>query len=130
MCRRGWETGEHLLIHCAVASDLWNAVLRSFEVCWVFPKRIVDLLFGWYNSWGNQVSAIWNLVPLCLMWIVWRERNQRTFEDMELSTIKLIELFFGLLFDWVRAWGLIPMSSLPDFVASLSFSCIPNSTIL
>uniref|UniRef100_A0A2N9G0Y7 Uncharacterized protein n=1 Tax=Fagus sylvatica TaxID=28930 RepID=A0A2N9G0Y7_FAGSY len=27
MCRSGWETGEHLLIHCTLASDLWYAVL-------------------------------------------------------------------------------------------------------
>jgi hypothetical protein len=124
MCRRGQETGEHLLIHCVVASDLWYAVLRSFGVYWVFPKRIMDLLFGWYNGCGKHVSAIWNLVPLCLMWTIWRERNRRIFEDVELSTTKLLELFFGLLFDWARAWGLTPLLSLPDFVASLSFSCI------
>ena len=130
MCRSGWESGEHLLIHCAVASELWYAVLRSFGVHWVFPNRIVELLYGWYNSWGKQVSAIWNLVLLCLMWTVWRERNRRTFEDEELTTMKLIELFFGLLFDWARAWawGLAPMLSLPYFVASLNFSCIHNST--
>ena len=128
MCRSGWETGEHLLIHCALASKLWYAVLRSFGVCWVFPNRIVDLLFGWYNSCGKHVSAVWNLVPLCLMWTVWRERNRRTFEDVELSTIKLIELFFGLLFDWAWVWGLTSMLSLADFVASLSFYCIRNST--
>ena len=128
MCRSGWEIGEHLLIHCVVASDLWYAVLRSFGIRWVFSNCIVDLFFGWYNSCGKHVSAIWNLVPLCLMWTIWRERNRRTFEDVELSTIKLIELFFGLLFDWAWAWGLSPMLSLADFVASLSFYCIRNST--
>uniref|UniRef100_A0A2N9EUJ9 Reverse transcriptase zinc-binding domain-containing protein n=1 Tax=Fagus sylvatica TaxID=28930 RepID=A0A2N9EUJ9_FAGSY len=127
MCRKGWETGDHLLIHCVVATDLWSAVLRSFGVCWVFPNSIKDLVYGWFNSFGKHDSAIWNLVPLCLMWTVWRERNQRTFEDLEQSTSKLVELFFGLLFDWARVGGLTPMNSLADFSTSLCFSCIRSS---
>ena len=127
MCRNGWETGDHLLIHCVMASDLWSAVLRSFGVCWVFPNRIMDLLSGWYNSFGKHDSEVWNLVPLCLMWTVWCERNQCTFEDVEHSNSKLTELFFGLLFDWAQVGGLTPMHFLADFVASLCFTCISSS---
>jgi hypothetical protein len=58
MCKSGWETGEHFLIHCALASDLWFVVLHSFGVCWVFPNRIVDLLFGWYNSFRKHDSKV------------------------------------------------------------------------
>uniref|UniRef100_A0A2N9FZT4 Reverse transcriptase domain-containing protein n=1 Tax=Fagus sylvatica TaxID=28930 RepID=A0A2N9FZT4_FAGSY len=84
MCRNGWETWDHLLLHCVQASFLWSAVLRSFGVCWVFPNSIKDL-YGWFNSFGKHESEIWNLVPLCLLWTVWRERNQRIFDDMEHS---------------------------------------------
>jgi hypothetical protein len=130
MCRSDWETGDHLLIHCTMASVLWSAVLHSFGVCWVFPNRIVDLLFGWHNSFGKYESGVWNLVPLCLMWTVWRERNRRTFEDEEHSATKLIQLFFGLLFDWARVWGITPMASLADFFVSLNSSWTPNSDIV
>jgi hypothetical protein len=124
MCRSDWETGDHLLIHCTMASALWSSVLRSFGVCWVFPNHIVDLLFGWHNSFGKHDSGVWNLVPLCLMWAVWCARNRRTFDDEELSNSRLIQLFFGLLFDWARVWDFTPMTSLADFVASLSFSWV------
>jgi hypothetical protein len=67
-------------------------------------------------------SSVWNLVLLCLMWIIWRERNGRIFEDKDHSKTKLIELFFGTLFDWARVWGLTSAVSLADFVASLSFA--------
>jgi hypothetical protein len=30
----------------------------------------------WEASFG-----IWNLVPLCLMWTIWRERNARVFDE-------------------------------------------------
>jgi hypothetical protein len=66
MCRHDGETGNHLLIHCTLASDLWHVILRSFGVLWVFPNNIADLLFGWFNCFGKPNSSVWNLVPLCL----------------------------------------------------------------
>ena len=42
----------------------------------------------------------WNLVPLCLMWCIWRERNQRTFDDLDRSDDQLLALFIGSLFYW------------------------------
>uniref|UniRef100_A0A2N9GH99 F-box associated beta-propeller type 3 domain-containing protein n=1 Tax=Fagus sylvatica TaxID=28930 RepID=A0A2N9GH99_FAGSY len=106
------------------ASDLWSSVLRSFGVLWVFPDHITDLLSGWYNYFGKHNSMVWNLVPLCLMWTVWREGNRHTFEDEEQYMTKLLELFYGLLFDWAQVWGLTLEKSLAAFVVSLSFSQI------
>ncbi len=130
MCRSAEETGTHLLIHCAMASDLWHMVLRSFGVIWVFPNNIGDLLFGWFNYFGKHKSSIWNLVPHCLMWTVWRERNSRIFEDEEHSKTKLSELFFGLLFDWARVWGFTLEVSLANFVVSLDFTIVSASNLL
>ena len=122
MCRLDGETGSHLMIHCSLASGLWHSVLRSFGVVWVFPDSIINLLYGWYNRFGKHDSSVWNLVPLCLMWIIWRERNSRVFEDKDHSQSKLTELFFGTLFDWARVGGFTSAMSLADFVVSLSFS--------
>jgi hypothetical protein len=37
-------------------------------------------------------------VPSCVMWALWRERNNCTFEDVELSVDKLIESCMSSLF--------------------------------
>jgi hypothetical protein len=105
MCRMDGEFGNHLLIHCSLASDLWNIALSSFGVLWVFSDNVANLLYGWYNYFGKHNFSVWNLVPLCLMWTIWRERNSRIFEDKDHSKTKLTELFFGTLFDWARVWG-------------------------
>ena len=42
-------------------------------------------LFSWWNWLGKHSSYIWNLVPLCLMWCIWKERNRQTFEDLDRS---------------------------------------------
>ena len=42
-------------------------------------------------------STIWNMVPACLMWQIWRQRNTRTFEDVERSVDLLKSLLIGTL---------------------------------
>ena len=83
LCKSHWETGDHLLLHCEIASALWVFVSQTFGIHWVIPAKVIDLLFGWHNWFGRHSSDIWNLVPLCLMWSLWQERNRCIFEDLE-----------------------------------------------
>ena len=96
-------------------------VFITFGLSWVIPRSIPDLLFGWWNWLGKQSSQIWNLVPLCILWCIWKEWNQRTFEDLDSSSDQMLASFSGTLFDWSRAWGLTSSESLPSFLCSLSF---------
>ena len=119
MCKRDGEMVDHLLIHCAAAQVLWNYVFQAFHIQWVISRSVVDLLFGWWNWFGRHHSHIWNLVPLCLMWTVWCERNSRMFDDMKKSEDQLLASFVESLFDWSRAWGFTIASTVHDFVVVL-----------
>jgi hypothetical protein len=66
------------------------------------------------------VEFAWNLVPPCLLWTVWWERNHRTFEDMEKTEDQLMECFISLLFEWSRAWGFTTSTTVVHFLSSLS----------
>ena len=66
---------DRLLLHCKFASALWSEVLIMFGVQWVMSDTIVSLLFAWRNWLGTYSSKVWNMVPTCLMWLVWKERN-------------------------------------------------------
>ena len=72
---------DHLLIHCPVAYSLWMRMLQVFGIQWVMPGLVKSLLFCWYNWFGKFSLDIWNMVPGCLMWVIWMERNRRSFED-------------------------------------------------
>ena len=87
---------DHLLLHCGEVFRLWSFALRSFGVSWVLPKRVIDLLASWRNWLGKCSSNVWNLVPHCMMWIIWRERNNCIFEDLVLFGDKLLTLFATL----------------------------------
>ena len=122
LCRAAGESVDHLRLHCDVARDLWHCVLHAFGVAWVLPNHIPALLFGWWNWFGKHSSQVWNMVPHCLMWTLWWERNSRTFEDIDHPVGRLIETLFSSLFDWARVWGLTSSCSVGNFLESLDFS--------
>ena len=121
MCRYCGETVDHLLIHCEKAQQLYCFFFRSFGVSWVLLRTVFDLMLGWRNWLGKHSSNIWNLVPLCLLWCIWRECNCHTFEDVESSDEQLLASFSGYWFDCSWAWGLTYCDSIPLFISSLLF---------
>jgi hypothetical protein len=38
----------------------------------------------------GQSDTVWRMSPLCLMWCVWKERNERCFEDCETDLMNLL----------------------------------------
>ena len=62
------------------------------------------------------------MVPGYLMWIVWTERNWRSFEDTEQSLVQLQALCQKTLFDWSRCWGFLDCSTILEFSSSLSIA--------
>ena len=94
MCKRNGESVDHLLIHSPIAFDLKSMVFTLFGIHWVMPKTVVELLACWQGKFGRHRNfAIWIVVLHCLMWCIWRERNNRHFEDLERSVSDL-KLFF------------------------------------
>lgn len=120
MCHWNEETVDHLLLHCPVAHSLWVYMFQIFGTQWVMPGFVERLVYCWSFWLGKFNSYIWNMVPSCLMWIVWTERNRRSFEDTEKSLVQLQALCQKTLFDWFRCWGFSECSTILEFISSLS----------
>ena len=71
MCQCDEEIVDHLLLQCKFAYALWSEVFLIFGIQWVMPKTVASLLFGWWNWPEKHSSNIWNMVPACLMWLIW-----------------------------------------------------------
>ena len=123
MCRRDAETINHLLIHCDLAFGLWSFVFRIFGIFWVLPGGVLDLFFDWYNGLGNLHLKVWNMVPPCILWTLWRERNSRIFGNTERSASQLQELFSNTLYDWAKLGDTL------DLILLLHFGFSPHLLI-
>jgi hypothetical protein len=104
MCKKDEESIDHLLLHCERAQLLWNAFFGRFGLAWVMPQGVVDLLHCWWSVGRPRSDVVWKMVPLCIMWCLWVERNGRFFEDSERSPEDLLHFFFNTLFTWAAAW--------------------------
>ena len=113
---------DHLLLHCPVAYSLWVQMLQVFGIQWIMPGSVESLVFCWSNRLGKFSSDIWNMVPGYLMWVVWMERNRRSFEAKEKSPVQLQALSQSTLFEWARCWGSSNCSSTLEFLTSLSIA--------
>jgi hypothetical protein len=99
MCKKSEESIDHLLLHCEVATEVWNMIFQLFGVMWVMSGQLKDCLGSWQGQKGNSiVIQIWRMVHLCVMWCLWRERNARNFEDCEHEIIELKKRVLRTLF--------------------------------
>lgn len=89
---------DHLLLHCETARVLWNEVFRRVDLAWVMLKTLVAMMASWTNIRGMQpIKTVWKMILLCIIWCLWQEHNERTFEDKERSMEELKVLFFRTL---------------------------------
>ena len=124
MCHRNEETVDHLLLHCPVAHSLWVYMFQIFGTQWVMLGSVESLVYCWSFWLGKFNSDIWNMAPGCLMWIVWTERNWRSFEDTEKSLVRLQALCQKTLFDWSICWGFLECSTILEFISSLNIALL------
>ena len=94
MCKSDGETVDHLFLHCEVAKALWYAIFSRFGLNWVMPNRVAYLFACWWTGSRSHSATVWKMVFLCLLWCLWRERNERCFEDLERYLEELKSFFF------------------------------------
>jgi len=66
LCKRDEESVDHLLLHCDVASALWNNIFTRFGMSWFMPRRVIDLFAYWWKSERPRSALIWEMAPICI----------------------------------------------------------------
>ncbi|KAI8556591.1 hypothetical protein RHMOL_Rhmol05G0266100 [Rhododendron molle] len=101
MCKRDAETVDYLLIHCPVAWELWSLVLSWFGIQWTVSKNVMEFLIARRGvRMGKRRKSLWAMIPLCLMWVLWRERNSRVFEGVEKPLSRIKSFLLNSLYSW------------------------------
>lgn len=86
MCGCENESANHLLLHCREVATIWGILLVRFLVQWVFPGSLRELLSYWpfqHIVTTNQLAILmWKFVPPTILWTIWEECNQRSFNGI------------------------------------------------
>ena len=92
ICVRGVESVYHLLLHCGISMALC-VFFSCIGLVWVMPKQVLDLFTCWRGMHGSlQSVVVWKMIQSCLMWCLWRKRNDRSFKDRERTMVELVFL--------------------------------------
>jgi uncharacterized membrane protein YqjE len=66
-------------------------LMQKLSLCFYYN---VDIIACWWTADRTQSIVVWKIVHFCLLWCLWRERNDRNFEDCE-RTLEELESFFS-----------------------------------
>ena len=65
---------------------------------------------------SKRREKAWRADPLCLMWALWKERNERVFNNIERSNQALKHYFLYTFVNWGRVYLEDHSLSMIDFI--------------
>jgi len=92
LCGAVEESASHLFHHCLVADQVWKMAMNCLEFHFVTPPN----LFIHSACWSDEANSkkirrgfwlIWHAV----IWVIWRERNDRIFNNKEKGVDEIVE---------------------------------------
>jgi hypothetical protein len=121
LCETEAESVDHLLLHCVITNALWNAFFAWFGLCWVMPCSVKELIACWWSGDHTRSAVMWKMVPQCILWCIWRKRNNRCFEDLARSPKELLHYFLFSLFSFL----LLSLPLVPLVYSLCTKGCTP-----
>jgi hypothetical protein len=74
-------------------------------------------------------ATVRKMVPICLFWCLWREINNKSFEDLESTLEEILSSFYLSLYFWTTAYVHPWSFTFADFLARFSVSLYTPSVI-
>lgn len=75
----------------SIAHNLWSMVYGLLDICWVRAGSMKEL---W--AWGGicKKKKFLKLIPLTIMWVLWKERNRRALDRVENYIVKIKDSWY------------------------------------
>jgi len=95
----------HLFLSSHFFSQLWQLVRNWFGVYSANPSNIMDHFYhlGTSSGYGKSRCSLMHLIWFACSWVLWKERNDRLFQNKENSSTQILENIKLLSFWWFKA---------------------------
>jgi len=87
------ESASHLFLQCKVFSSLWYHIKSWIGIYGADPQNIIDHFYQFIHCSGYSKArcSCLQLIWLLCVWLVWHERNNRLFNNIETPIVQLLE---------------------------------------
>ncbi|WMV42602.1 hypothetical protein MTR67_035987 [Solanum verrucosum] len=84
------------------------------------PEHTADLLSCWIRRGASKSQKKWwRIIPACIWWSIWEERNGRCYENKSNSIQKVKEKCITYLYFWCKQECIEELEQLVDMLGSL-----------
>jgi hypothetical protein len=88
------ESVEHLFLHCTLAGNLWDLVCNWLGISFVHAGELRQHCIQFTKMVGLLLftQLYFRIIWFATVWVIWKERNNRVFQNTVSDPINLIEI--------------------------------------
>ena len=102
-CNSNAETSTHLFTGCIFAAEIWSRIEAWCRISPIFAFEVSDLLkVADYQRASKDNKYILRGIIITTLWAVWKERNNRIFNNKRRRAIEVVEHIKSTSFFWIR----------------------------
>lgn len=97
LCHQEDETANHLLVACAFSREVWSRLLGNAGLQQFAPLPDARLTDGWLatrQAAPEDRRHAFDSLVLTVTWLLWKERNARTFDAKFRTVAQLLEAVY------------------------------------
>ena len=106
-CDQESETIDHILVSCAFARQIWYNVFCRLGWAIFAPSSDGNSLADWWSSVHKRIAKAdrrcFDSTIVLTCWLLWKERNRRTFDHQAHTTADLLTLISDEVVCWCHA---------------------------
>jgi hypothetical protein len=109
LCNRDEESTRHLFLHCEVARSVWLRLMVWMNCSFITPPNLFVHWDCWCGEGGNKkvingLRLVWHTA----VWLLWKARNDKIFNNSNCEVEELVENIKVLSWRWMLYRTKIP----------------------
>jgi hypothetical protein len=100
-CDQVAETGLHLFLHCNCTMQVWYQVMKWLGLVVIPPPNLfmsLEMLIGYAKGKRQKEGLV--LIWISFMWVIWKVRNDRIFNNGEVNVEDMVDQIKVLSWQW------------------------------